>query len=105
MGGTLDFELTIGETKWVKSENGFTVGTMYNTQGEVDYNKVLAEFEVTGWNYDENNIGVKVNGEKGQVFNIGFPKAGTAPMIIAVEPTQKWMKERVSVPKSWFYEE
>ena len=31
MGGTIDFELTIGETKWVKSENNFDVKTMYNT--------------------------------------------------------------------------
>jgi hypothetical protein len=35
--------------------------------------------------------------------NVTFPKAGEAPMIIAVEPTQAWMKERVSVPSDWFY--
>ncbi|MBO5593134.1 MAG: hypothetical protein J5931_00855 [Prevotella sp.] len=34
---------------------------------------------------------------------IKFPKAGTAPMIIAVDPTQTWMSERQSVPESWFY--
>ena len=105
MGGTLDFELNIGDTKWVKSENGFNVKSMYNTQGNVDYNKVLAEFEVTGYDYNANNIGIKVDGEKGQVFEITFPKAGTAPMIIAVDPTQNWMKERISVPKEWFTEE
>lgn len=105
MGGTLDFELNIGDTKWVKSQNGFNVHTMYNTQGDVDYNKVLAEFEVTGYDYNANNIGIKVDGQNGQVFEITFPKAGTAPMIIAVDPTQNWMKERVSVPKEWFTEE
>lgn len=78
---------------------------MYNTQGDVDYNKVLAEFEVTGYDYDANNIGIKVDGKNGQVFKITFPKAGTAPMIIAVDPTQNWMKERISVPKEWFAEE
>jgi hypothetical protein len=105
MGGTIDFTLTIGNTKWVKSENGFNIKTMYNTQGSIDYQKVLAEFEVTGWDYESNNISVQVPNEKsGEVFTINFPKAGTAPMIIAVDPTQNWMDERVSVPKSWFTE-
>ena len=76
---------------------------MYNTQGSVDYDKVLAEFEVTGWNFQANNVSVKVNGKDGQVFTITFPKAGTAPMIIAVDPSQNWMDEFVSVPASWFY--
>ena len=103
MGGTIDFELTIGETKWVKSENGFDVKTMYNTQGKVDYDKELAVFEVTGWDYNANNIGIRVKGQDGQLFTIKFPKAGEVPMIIAVDPSQKWMGERVSVPSSWFY--
>ena len=103
MGGTIDFELSIGDTKWVKSENGFDVKTMYNTQGKIDYDKVLAEFEVTGWDYKTNNIGVKVMGKDGKLYSIKFPKAGEAPMIIAVDPTQKWMGERISVPSSWFY--
>lgn len=105
MGGTIDFELTIGDTKWVKSENGFDVKTMYNTQGSIDFSKALAEFEVTGWKPESNNISVKVTDEQSrQVLTITFPKAGTAPMIIAVEPTQAWMGERVSVPAEWFTE-
>ena len=104
MGGTLDFELSIGDTKWMKSLHGFDVGTMYNSQGNIDYNETLAEFEVSGWDYDANNVGIKVNGKNGAVYNITFPKAGTAPMIIAVDDTQPWMKERVSVPKDWFTE-
>jgi len=103
MGGTIDFELIVGNTSWSKSGAGFDVKTMYNTQGTIDYNKVLAEFEVTGWNPVSNNISIKVNGNDGKVFEITFPKAGTAPMIIAVDPTQNWMKERVSVPNTWFY--
>lgn len=103
MGGTIDFELSIGNTSWSKSGAGFDVKTMYNTQGTIDYNKVLAEFEVTGWNPVSNNISIKVNGNDGKVFEITFPKAGTAPMIIAVDLSQDWMKERVSVPSSWFY--
>ena len=103
LGGTIDFELQIGDTKWKKSENGFEVTTMYNTQGTIDYDKVLAEFEVTGWNASDNNISVTVTEKSGNVVNIKFPKKGTAPMIIAVDPTQKWMGERVSVPSTWFY--
>lgn len=103
LGGTIDFELQIGDTKWKKSESEYGVTTMYNTQGTIDYDKVLAEFEVTGWNASDNNISVTVTEKSGRVFNITFPKEGTAPMIIAVDPTQKWMGERVSVPSTWFY--
>lgn len=103
LGGTIDFELQIGDTKWKKSESEYGVTTMYNTQGTIDYDKVLAEFEVTGWNASDNNISVTVTEKSGHVFNITFPKEGTAPMIIAVDPTQKWMGERVSVPSTWFY--
>ena len=104
MGGTLDFELNIGGTKWAKKGSSYEVGTMYNTQGEIDYGRAMAEFEVPGWKYEENNIAITVNNENGQVYNITFPKAGTAPMIIAVDPTQTWMRERVSIPKTWFTE-
>ena len=104
MGGTIDFELTIGQTKWVKSENGFEVKTMYNTQGTIDFNKELAVFDVEGWTYDGNQVEIKVQGKDGKLFSIVFPKAGEAPMIIAVDPTQKWMGERISVPSSWFTE-
>lgn len=103
LGGTMDFEMTIGETKWVKSEAGFDIGTMYNTQGTIDYKEELATFDVTGWNYDANNISIKANNAKGQVFTVTFPKKGTAPMIIAVDPSEKWMRERISVPDTWFY--
>ena len=102
MGGTIDFQLTVGNTSWTKSGAGFDVKTMYNTRG-IDYDKVLDEFEVTGWSSQANNVSIKVNGKDGQLVDITFPKAGEAPMIIAVDPTQNWMNERVSVPESWFY--
>ena len=103
MGGTIDFELIVGTTSWSKSGAGLNVKTMYNTQGSIDYNKVLAEFEVEGWSPEANNIAIKVNGKDGQIYTITFPKAGEAPMIIAVDPSKEWMKERESVPASWFY--
>jgi hypothetical protein len=37
------------------------------------------------------------------VIKVQFPKAGEAPMIIAVDPSQGWMTERQSVPADWFY--
>ena len=105
LGGTIDFDLKIGDTTWKKSKSEYTVTTMYNTEGTIDYDKVLAEFEVTGWNANDNNISVTVTEKSGNVYEIKFPKKGTAPMIIAVDPTQKWMGERKSVPGTWFYTE
>ena len=105
LGGTIDFDLKIGDTSWKKSDSEYTVTTMYNTEGTIDYDKVLAEFEVTGWNANDNNISVTVTEKSGNVYEIKFPKKGTAPMIIAVDPTQKWMGERKSVPGTWFYTE
>ncbi len=102
LGGTIDFELTIGDTKWVKSQSEYDVATMYNTQGTIDYKNALAEFEVTGYNYDSNNITFRANGKDGKLYTVSFPKRGEAPMMIAVDPTTNWMNERVSIPSSWF---
>ena len=107
MGGTLDFEMTIGNTKWGKRAKGFEVKDMMNTGADgkaINENAVLAEFDVTGWNSATNNISVRVgSNESGDVMTIKFPKKGEVPMIIAVDAECKWMKERVSVPATWFY--
>jgi len=42
-------------------------------------------------------------GSTGVYNHVKFPKAGEAPMIIAVDKSQEWMSERQSVPESWFY--
>ena len=102
LGGTIDFELTIGSTKWVKSESDYDTATMYNTQGNIDYSKALAEFEVSGYNYDANNITFRANGKDGRMYTVSFPKTGEAPMMIAVDPSTNWMTERTSIPSSWF---
>lgn len=91
LGGELPFELTIGNT------------ALPERQGIVgqDLNE---EFEVSGWDPFENNINVKVKALNSTVvFNIPFPKAGEAPMIIATPLTWDWMPERESVPTTWFY--
>ncbi|MBO7046831.1 MAG: hypothetical protein J6W38_10890 [Prevotella sp.] len=106
-GGTLDFTLTIGTTKWIKSENK-TSTEMWNTGwngAAIDWDAVLGEpFEVKGFNPETNNISVAVadRGNSGEVKTISFPKQGEAPMMLAVNPDVKWMKERVSIPTSWF---
>ena len=107
LGGTLDFTVKIGNTTWSKGESGLDVATMYNTQrGAVDYNAVLAEFDVTGWNPNANNITVTVKGKDSSApVVIPFPKKGEIPMIIAEHPARKWMFERESIPADWFTEE
>lgn len=91
LGGLLPFQLTIGNT------------VLPEMQGVLG--KDLEEkFDIEGWNPLTNNISVKVrNKDNGAVFNIPFPKAGEAPMIIATPVDWDWMKENVSVPGSWFY--
>jgi len=103
MGGTLDFNLTIGSTTWSKSGKGFEIATMYNT-ADPDYTKVLDEFEVTGWDAASNNISVVVNDKSGNGIQIAFPKSGEAPMIIATDTGVKWMTERTSIPQDWWTE-
>lgn len=105
MGGTLNFTLTIGGTSWTKkgskvTVNGALVNTdskkMYNTEAPV-YEQVLAEFEVSGWDFVANNISVAVesNDNKSILQVIPFPREGDAPMIIAFDPiTTHWNVER-----------
>jgi len=92
LGGTLPFQLTIGNTAFKEM------------QGQMNVNP-NTEFDITGWIPDQNNISIKVKEQSGVVYTITFPKKGTAPMIIAVDPTQKWMEERQSIPASWWTEE
>ena len=92
LGGTLPFKLTIGSTELEEHE-----GVLGSDPDE--------KYEITGWDKDQHNISIMVKQSKNSTVynNVVFPKAGEAPMIIAVDPTQEWMKERVSVPESWFY--
>ena len=109
MGGTYDFTLKIGDTTWSKGGAGFKTGTMYNTLPTPNWSEKLAEFTVTGWNPSLNNISVTVdqqdsNGVLTEV-DIPFPKAGDAPMIIAVYPLLvDWMLEYQSIPTDFFFE-
>lgn len=107
MGGTIDFTLKIGNTTWTKSVEGVAAGydvkTMYNTQGTRV--EKLAEFPVTGWNPDTNNISVSVESQTQHevIIELPFPKQGEIPMIIAVDTFVDWMGERQSLPDDWYY--
>ena len=100
-GGILDFTLTIGNSTWTKSKELPNYQQMLNTgrDGEINYDKELDTFKVEGWNPDNNNISVTVEGNPN---DITFPETGKAPMIIAVDPTTNWMFERTPAPKDWF---
>ena len=104
MGGTLDFTLKIGDTTWTKSEAA-EVKTMYNTQGTIEYDKVLAEFTVTGWNPNANNISVEVKSAVSDdvIIEIPFPKKGEVPMILAFKTVTNWKAERESLHDNWWY--
>ena len=109
LGGTLDFTLNIGQTKWTKSVDGVNAGydvkTMYNTKPTPIWDKNLAEFEVTGWNPSTNNISVSVKSivSDDVIIEIPFPKTGEVPMIIAVKTFVDWQLERESLPEDFWY--
>lgn len=92
LGGTLPFQLTIGNTQLEERQG--VLGA--------DPNEVI---EISGWNINTHNISINVQqkGNVGVYNHVKFPKAGEAPMIIAVDPSQTWMSERKSVPEDWFY--
>ena len=94
LGGTLPFLLTIGNKQLPELGGQSTFQTSPNT-----------EYDVTGWNINSHNISVQVQQKdnQGVYNNVVFPRAGEAPMIIAVDLSQNWMPERQSVPESWFY--
>ena len=80
------------------------LGSLLFAKGEEYYILVRDRYQsLIIFDYNANNVGIRVKGQDGLLFDIKFPKAGEAPMIIAVDPSQQWMKERVSVPSEWFY--
>ena len=107
-GGTVDFTLTIGTTTWTKSAKFPNYQEMLNTgwQGSsISYGAELDKFTVEGWDPTTNNITVTVAGKSNDGVGektIGFPARGESPMIIAIDATTDWMKERVAAPAGWF---
>ena len=104
-GGIYNFTLKIGDTEWVKGDN-VNASQMINTgwsNTTIDPDYEIDRFTVTGWIPGDNNISLLVPQKSGTNYTdvlqeIQFPKAGDAPMIIAVDEAQGWMKERQSIP-------
>ena len=104
-GGIYNFTLKIGDTEWVKGDN-VNASQMINTgwsNTTIDPDYEIDRFTVTGWIPGDNNISLLVPQKSGTNYTdvlqeIQFPKAGDAPMIIAVDDSQGWMKERQSIP-------
>lgn len=95
LGGTLPFVLKIGNKE-------YAAGGQDTFQTSPD----LKLDDVTGWTglNGAHNVSIEVESKNSEgVFKVQFPKAGEAPMIIAVDPSQGWMTERQSVPADWFY--
>jgi hypothetical protein len=115
-GGIYNFTLKIGDTEWVKGDK-VNASQMINTgwgNTTIDPDYEIDRFTVTGWNPNTNNISLYVPQKSGTNYTdvmqvIQFPKAGDAPMIIAVDEAQGWMKERQSIPggtnspDDWWY--
>ncbi len=92
LGGQLPFKLQIGDTE------------ISDIAPKMDSNPDK-EYTVTGWDPDTHNVSIQVKQSQsnGMLYNnIAFPKTGEVPMIIAVNPNQAWMEERVSIPETWF---
>lgn len=105
MGGTKDFTLQIGNTKWTKEiDGGFNPATIYNTLPTIQRDKVLAEFTVTGWKPESNNISVTVQNKLSNdvIIVIPFPRQGDVPMIIAVDPITTWNEEYEELRDDWW---
>lgn len=92
LGGELPFTLKIGDT------------VIDDIKAEIDKDPNI-EYPINGWKPNENNVELHVYGKQNEdVKSIGFPKKGDVPMIIAVDPATKWMKEAESIPADWFTE-
>lgn len=84
VGGNIPFTLTIGNTVIKDHAPG--------------YANLEEEHEITGWDPEKNNIFVSVRSlTNDAIYNINFPKAGEAPLIIATNTKQEWMGEREKI--------
>lgn len=100
LGGTLPIKIKVGNSDWWSKPE--PVSQMINTQGTIDYNKVIGEFTVTGWNEGDNNVQVMVEDINGGEFVTTFPKNGKIPAIIAFSAVKPWNNEKVPVTEEWF---
>jgi hypothetical protein len=100
LGGTLPIKIKVGNSDWWSKPE--PVSQMINTQGTIDEDKVIAEFDVTGWSESSNNVQVQVEDHNGFEFVTTFPANGRIPAMIAFSTAKIWNAEKVSVTEEWF---
>lgn len=94
----------VGTTIQVKGEwpKGVDKPAKLETPG---WNPDFEIADISGWDPVANNIHVYVkkdDGEEDDVWHATFPANGTAPYIIALDCTKRWMEEGVNIPDSWW---
>ena len=115
MGGSLNFSLFVGPNEiFNKLEDGFVLGTMYNTgdvgdketdETIIDYSLKLKEISLPDgtWNPTENNIWVEVITKNADdKYSISFPGTGAVPEMVAFDTDKPWNPERVGVEREWW---
>ena len=117
MGGTLDIAIQInGNVVFRKAtwqDPTFTQTEMYNTgwdgkKGDyslIEFDKTLAEVDVTGWDPDANNVSIVVYNPTAKPAEtiIKFPVKGAVPKMVAVDLQRNWKEEKAEVPDfEWF---
>ena len=100
LGGTLPIKIKVGNSDWWSKPEPVT--TMINTQGTIDENRVIAEFDVTGWTESANNVQVMVEDKEGYEFVTTFPANGKIPAMIAFSAAKIWNFEKEHVSAEWF---
>ena len=100
LGGTLPVKIKVGNSDWWSKPE--PVSQMINTQGTIEKNKVITDFDVTGWKESENNVQVMVEDNSGFEFVTTFPANGKIPAMIAFSTAKIWNAETVSVTADWF---
>ena len=100
LGGTLPIKIKVGNSDWWSKPE--PVSQMINTQGTIDEDRVLAEFDVTGWSESSNNVQVMVEDKAGFEFVTTFPANGKIPAMIAFSTSKIWNAEKKSVTADWF---
>lgn len=109
--GTIPFSVYVGDYqlsgKEFKGKGGGVIGSDGFTPTEAELSEYTFDLTAEGnpWNYLTNNIKLtakSLTNDNMYYNDIVFPKAGEAPMIIAVPITQGWTAEHEQIPSSWF---
>ena len=112
--GTIPFSVYIDDYqlggKEFQGKGGGVIGSDgFTPTTEAELSEYTFDLTAEGnpWNYLTNNIKLtakSLTNDNMYYNDIVFPKAGEAPMIIAVPITQSWTAEHEQIPSTWFTE-